>query len=317
MSGMHRICVLGGTGFVGHHLVARLAAEGHYVRVLSRRRERHRDLLVLPTVHVVEADVRDEATLVREFTGMDTVINLVAILNESRRARFRDVHVELPRRILAACRKTGIRRILHMSALNADSGRGSSVYLRTKGEGENAMHAESGIAVTSFRPSVIFGADDHFFNRFATLLRLSPVMFPLAAPNSRFSPIHVDDVVDAYVHALDNRATFGQRYELCGPKSYTLRELVAYTAREIGVKRWIVGLGPGNSRLFARLMEFIPGKPLSRDNLASLQQDSVCKGPVAEVLGIDPVSIEEVVPTYLQPRKSRVKYYRYRQRARR
>ncbi len=317
MTDKHRICVLGGTGFVGRHLVARLAAEGHYVKVLSRRRERHRELLVLPTVHVVEADIRDESTLIRELTGLDTVINLVAILNESRRARFRDIHVELPRRILSACRKVGIHRILHMSALNADSGRGTSVYLRTKGEGENAMHAESGIAVTSFRPSIIFGNDDRFFNRFARLLRLTAGPFPIASPNSKLSPIHVDDVVDAFVHALDNRATFGQRYELCGPKSYTLLQLVEYTADLIGANRWIVGLGPTLSALFARLMEFVPGKPLSRDNLASLQQDSVCKGPIAEVLGVKPISVEEVVPTYLQPRKSRVKYYRYRQNARR
>lgn len=316
MTGKRRICVLGGTGFVGRHLVAKLASEGHYVRVLSRHRERHRELLVLPTVHVVEADIRDEATLIREFTGLDTVVNLVGILNETSKIRFRDVHVELPRRILAACRRTGIRRILHMSALNADSGRGSSVYLRTKGEGENAMHAESGIAVTSFRPSVIFGSDDHFFNRFAALLRM-PGVFPLAAPNSKLSPIHVDDVVEVFARALNSRASFGQRYELCGPQTYTLKQLVEYTAREIGVNRWIIGLGPTTSRLFALLMEFMPGKPLSRDNLASLQKDGVCKGSIADVFGIKLTPIEEAVPTYLRSRTSRIKYYRYRERARR
>ncbi len=317
MPSKRRICVLGGTGFVGRHVVAKLAAEGHYVRVLSRRRERHRDLLVLPTVHVVEADIRDEATLVREFTGLDTVINLVGILNESSKSRFRDVHVELPRRILAACRKVGIRRILHMSAINADSGRGASVYLRTKGEGENAMHAESGIAVTSFRPSVIFGADDQFLNRFANLLKMFPLFFPVAAPNSKMSPIHVDDVAEIFTRAINSRATFGQRYELCGPRAYTLKQLVQYTAGEIGVKRWIVGLGPTTSRLFARLMEWVPGKPFSRDNLASLQKDSVCKNPIAELFRITPTPIEEIAPTYLRPRKSRVKYYRYREHARR
>jgi NADH dehydrogenase len=317
MGGKHRVCVLGGTGFVGRHLIARLAQDGHEIKVLTRRRERHRDLLVLPTVTVVEADVRDEPTLAREFHGMDTIINLVGILNESARTKFRDVHVELPRRIIAACRKSGVKRVLHMSALNADAGRGSSVYLRSKGEGENAMHAESGIAVTTFRPSVIFGPDDAFFNRFADYLRMSFLIFPLASPNARMAPVYVGDVVEAFARALTRRATVGHRYELCGPRAYTLRELVEYTAKQIGVSRRVVGLGPGLSTLFASLLEWMPGKPMSRDNLASLRMDSVCKGEFPAIFAITPTSIESVVPVYLARGNTRRKFYRFREKARR
>ena len=315
MTSKRRICMVGGTGFVGRQLVARLADEGHYVKVLARHRERHRDLLVLPTVHVIEADVRDEATLLREFRTMDVVINLVGILNESGRARFRAIHVELPRRIMAACRKTNIKRLLHMSALSADAGRGASQYLRTKGEGENAMHAESGIAVTSFRPSVIFGPEDDFFNRFARLLKITPYFFPLACPQAKLAPVYIGDVVEAFARALNNRATFGQRYDLCGPSNYSLKQLVEFTAQQMGVNRRVIGLGKGMSSLFATLLEMWPGKPMSRDNLASLRQDSVCKGEFPAVFALTPTSIEAVVPVYLASHNTRKKYLGYRERA--
>lgn len=315
MTSKRRICMVGGTGFVGRQLVARLADEGHYVKVLARHRERHRDLLVLPTVHVIEADVREEATLLREFRGMDVVINLVGILNESGRARFREIHVELPRRIMAVCRKTNIKRLLHMSALSADAGRGASQYLRTKGEGENAMHAESGIAVTSFRPSVIFGSEDDFFNRFARLLKIAPYFFPLACPQAKLAPVYIGDVVEAFARALNNRATFGQRYDLCGPSSYSLKQLVEFTAQQMGIKRCVIGLGKGMSSLFATLLEMVPGKPMSRDNLASLRQDRVCKGEFPAVFALTPASIEAVVPVYLASHNTRKKYLGYRERA--
>ena len=315
MGSKRRICIVGGTGFVGRLLIARLVDEGHYVKVLARRRERHRDLLVLPTVHVIEANVRDEAVLLREFRGMDAVINLVGILNESGRTRFRDMHVELPRRIMAACRKSNIKRLLHMSALHADAGRGASQYLRTKGEGENAMHAESGIAVTSFRPSVIFGPEDDFFNRFVRLLKIAPYFFPLACPQAKLAPVYVGDVVEAFARALNNRATFGQRYDLCGPRSYSLKELVEYAAQQAGLNRCIVGLGKSMSSLFATLLEIVPGKPMSRDNLASLRQDSVCKGEFPAVFALTPASVEAVVPVYLARGTTRKKYPGYRERA--
>ncbi len=230
------ICILGGTGFVGQHLVNRLTHHGYKVRVLTRRRERHRSLIVNPDVTLIEADIFDDSTLAENFSASDAVINLVGILNESGKKGegFQRAHVDLPRKIVAAALATGVRRLLHMSALNADANETASLYLKTKGEGEDLLHdaAGKGLVVTSFRPSVIFGQGDSFFNRFATLLKFSPLLFPLACPNSRFSPVCVDDVSEAVCRSLDD-ATGGERLELCGPDVLTLKELVEYTRRQI------------------------------------------------------------------------------------
>ena len=191
-----RIVVLGGSGFVGSALVARLAAQGDNVVVPVRRRAPARHLILLPTVDVVEADVHDPATLAALVRGADAVVNLVGILNESGRTTFERVHADLTRGTVDACRAGGVRRLLHMSALNADPS-GPSRYLRSKGEAEAAVVA-SGLAWTIFRPSVIFGAGDSFLTLFARLARALPVI-ALAAPDARFQPVHVGDVVTAQV----------------------------------------------------------------------------------------------------------------------
>lgn len=297
----HSICILGGSGFVGGHLAARLAEDRHRVRVLTRHRERNRDLLVLPTLELVEADVHDPETLRRQFADCDTVINLVGILNERGHdgKGFQRAHVELPRKVVEACRAAGVRRLLHMSALGADAAYGHSHYQRSKGEGENLVHGAHDLAVTSFRPSVIFGPGDSFLNRFAGLLRLSPLVFPLACAGARFAPVYVRDVAEAYARAVDDRATFGQRYELCGPQAYTLHELVRYTAQVTGHRRWVLPLGDTPSRWMAGVAEYLPGKPLSRDNYLSMQQANVCGGPFPEVFGFRPTPLESVAPYYL------------------
>lgn len=296
----HTICVLGGTGFVGRHLVTQLAADGHRVKVPSRHRERHRALLVLPTVEVINTTIHDQAALADLFQQCDVVINLVAILNEGRRARFRDVHVELPRRIAAACRLAGVKRLLHMSALNADAAHGASDYLKSKGEGEDLVHAAAGedFQVTSFRPSVIFGPDDHLFNRFATLLKMAPIL-PVPCPNARVAPVYVSDVIHAMASAIDDRRCHGQRYALCGPRSYSMLELVRYTAQVLGVKRHIIPLSKSMSRLQAQVMQALPGKAFTMDNFRSLQVDGVCRGAFPEIFGIVPTAIEGVVPYYV------------------
>ncbi|MHB1241406.1 MAG: complex I NDUFA9 subunit family protein [Gammaproteobacteria bacterium] len=298
-----RIGLLGGTGFVGRHLAARLVEKGYHVRVLSRDPERHRGLKVLPTLELMAADVRDPTALCRGFVGCDAAINLVGILNEGRRGRgFQAVHVDLPRKVLDACGAAGVRRLLHMSALNADPSRGPSHYLRSKGEGEDLTHlaAGQGLQVTSFRPSVIFGPDDGFLNRFAALLEWAPGVFPLACPNARFAPVYIGDVVDAMTIALEDRASVGRRYELCGPHGYTLHQLVAYVARLRGLRRRVVDLGDWSSRLQARVLERMPGKPFSYDNYLSLQADSVCREDGLASLGIEPTPLEAVAPAYLR-----------------
>ena len=314
------ICILGGTGFVGQHLVNRLTHYGYKVRVLTRHRERHRSLIVNPAVTLVEADIYNSDTLAENFSASDAVINLVGILNESGKkgAGFQRAHVDLPRKILAAALASGVRRLLHMSALNADAGETDSLYLKTKGEGEDLLHAAAHerLVVTSFRPSVIFGQGDSFFNRFATLLNFSPPLFPLACPDSRFSPVCVDDVTEAICRSLDD-ATGGERLELCGPDVLTLKELVEYTRQQIGKNCYILGLGDGMSRLQARMLGYFPGKPFSMDNYHSLQKDSVCTNNALPSLGIKPIAIAAVVPRYLAGKSARGHYREFRRQSRR
>jgi NADH dehydrogenase len=228
------------------------------------------------------------------------------------------VHVALPHRIAQTCRNLGVKRLLHMSALNADAKQGASRYLQSKGEGEDLVHAAAGdtLQVTSFRPSVIFGPGDHFFNQFAGLLKTAPGVLPLPCPNARFAPVFVGDVVQAFCTALDNKASYGRRYELCGPRAYTLRELITYTAGVLGVRRLILGLPDSLSRLQAQVMQWLPGKPFTPDNYRSLQVDAVCRGAFPALFDISPASVESVVPYYLGKRDQQSVYDAMRVRAR-
>ncbi len=316
---IRQVCILGGTGFIGRHIANRLAVRNIAARILTRRRERNRELLVLPTVQLVEADAYDEDALVRQFEGVDAVINLVGILNETGSSSFRRAHVELPQKIVNACHRAGVDRLLHMSALGADAEHGPSVYQRTKGEGEQLVLREAGdaLAVTTFRPSVIFGPEDSFFNRFADLLKLSPGVFPLPTPKTRFKPVYVGDVAEAFVQTLADREAFGRSYELCGPEVYTLEELVRYTAEAAGLKRRVLGLGAGMSKLQARVLGLLPGKPYSYDNYLSATVDSICDHDGLAELGIHATGIEAIVPGYLSHRNQRWRYNQFRRMARR
>ena len=318
---VNTICVLGGTGFVGRHLLSRLVAAGYRLRVLTRRRERHRDLLVLPTVQLVEANIHDREALVRELAGCQAAINLVGILNDPSRdgTAMHRVHVELPRKLVDACQASGVRRLLHMSALNADADQGASTYLRTKGEGENLVHEAEGLGmrVTSFRPSVIFGPEDSFVNRFASLLRIAPGVLPLACPDSRFAPVYVGDVAHCFAAAVAEPATFGQRYDLCGPRSYTLHQIVKHIAAVMGLHRWVLGLGDRMSYWQALILQRLPGQLFTVDNYLSLKVPSVCPGPFPALFGIVPAALEAVVPGYLAPRTQRARYHALRSQARR
>ncbi len=312
---MRSICLLGGTGFVGKHLANRLYQMGWQVRVLTRRREQHRDLLVLPTLELVETNVYDQKQLNEQLAGCDAVINLVGILNETGHdgAGFRKAHVEFPQQVISACKANNIKRLLHMSALNAEAKKGKSHYLRTKGEAEDLVHAAEDLHVTSFRPSVIFGEDDSFFNRFAALLRVPSPIFMLPSAYAKFAPVWVNDVVEAMVKTLDHHQHDGQRYNLCGPKVYTLEELVAYTAKLLGLKRDIIPLKETASKWAAFIMERIPGKPYSLDNFHSSLVDSVCgDNNHLSQLGITPQAVETVMPKYLSASTSRELYSNFR-----
>lgn len=311
---INKVCVIGGSGFVGRHVVHLLAAQGLTVRVPSRNRERAKQLLVLPTVDVVQADVHDDGDLNRVLAGMDAVINLAGILHEPHAGDFRRVHVELPRRIIAAVAANSISRLVHMSALNADP-RGPSAYLRTKGEAEKLIR-EARLQTTIFRPSVIFGRDDSFLNLFADLAAALPVLV-LACPNAKFQPVFVEDVARAFVSSLGNPGTFGQSYDLCGPRAYTLRQLVEYVCKTTGHERVIIGLGDRMSYLQALAMEFMPVQLMTRDNYYSMQVDSVCGCDFPSIFGIKPAPIETVAPLYLAEGTPRARYRWFRYKARR
>ena len=314
---IRKVCVLGGTGFVGRHLCCELSRRKLQIRVLTRRRERRRDLIVIPSLELVEADVHSVADLSVQMKGCDAVVNLTGILNERRGPGqdFASVHGELPTKIAEACRYNRIGRMLHMSALGASSD-GPSKYLEYKAEGENAAHrwADQGPNVTSFRPSVLFGTDDDFFNRFATFLTMSPIVFPLACPDARMSPAYVEDVNRVFADSLERKSTYGQRYDLCGPKQYTLQELVEYTAHELGIAARILPLGDTLSRIQARVLEWAPGKPFSHDNYLSLQKDGVCENNGFSEFGIQPTSIECIVPSYIG-HEGKMDFYRDLRRA--
>ena len=298
----HTIAIIGGTGFIGGILAAQLSREGYRLKLLTRARERAKRHIVIPTLDLVEADVHNEAVLCEHLKGAKAVINLTGILNENRTGDFDRVHAELPAKIVSACKSVGVRRLLHMSALKASTD-APSQYLRSKAAGEKAVtDSADALDVTVFRPSVVFGAGDDFFNRFAAITEMVPIALPLACASARFSPVYVGDVADAFVRSLDDKSTYGQGYNLCGPDTFTLAEIVRYTMEQLGIQRSIIPLGAGLSRLQALLMGRMPGKPFSTDNYRSMLVPSTCDGDDLARLGIEATKVDAVVPTYLGKR---------------
>lgn len=308
---INEVCVLGGSGFVGSAIVHKLSAAGYAVKVLSRRRESAKHLFLLPNVQVVECNVLNDSELSMHMQSCDAVINLIGILHETPKATFEAMHHEFPKRIAALCERLGIKRLLHMSALQTSTD-APSAYLRSKALGEAAVMAHSKkINITIFQPSVIFGRGDNFLNLFATVVKVMPVV-ALAKPDARFQPVWVEDVAEAFVNSLGNIDTYGKTYELGGPRVYTMRELVEFVIFVLGKKRKIVGLNDKLSYWQAYAMEKLPIKLMTRDNFYSMQVDSVCKGPIAEELGVKPTAIEVEVPEYLANDTPRAAYDRFR-----
>lgn len=302
-----KVVVFGGNGFIGSHLIGQLAGEGVRVVVPTRRPERAGALAMLPGVQVVAADIGKD-DLVPLLQGADAAINLVGVLH-SRRAKpygpqFRHAHVDIPRRIVAACAAAGVPRYLHMSALGADSD-GPSMYQRSKADGEVAARAEPTVAATIFRPSVVFGPGDNFLNMFAKMQAFLPLV-PLACADAQFQPIYVGDVVRAFINALKDPKTRQQVYALGGPSIYTLAELVRLSGRYAHHQRPVIGLPAALGRLQAAVFELLPGDPLmSRDNLDSMAHDNVIDPAIqaltAATLGIKLTALEAVAPGYLAP----------------
>ena len=320
-----KVLVIGGGGFVGSHLIAALAATGAQVTVPARRRERAKHLTLLPTVEVVEGDVADARSLAAWAAGHDALVNLVGVLH-SRRGRpdergpndygpdFARAHVEIAQAAVTACRTAGVARLLHMSALGADAA-APSEYLRSKGIGEQAVRAAEDLEVTVFRPSVIFGPEDGFLNVFARLAAMLPVL-AVPCPQARFQPVYVGDVARAFLAALDAPASSGQCYDLGGPRTYTLIELVRSVCALTGRRRLVIGLPDWAATLQAWTMERLPVPLLTRDNLRSMQVPSVCAGAPLP-FGLAPTALELVAPNWLARVRPRARYSQLRQRAHR
>ena len=283
-----------GAGFVGRHLARLLCAQGVVVRVPTRSADKARQALAALPVEAVSADVHDVAQLIRLFAGMDAVINLVGILHEQGGQTFQRAHVELPRKVIEAAKIAGVGRLLHMSALNAAPD-GPSAYLRSKGEAETLVQAGS-LQATIFRLSVIFGAGDSFLTLFAKLAKWAPLL-PLACADARFQPVWVENVAQAIMYSLNDAASIGQRYDLCGSQVYCLRELVAFAAACRNRHPLIVPLPDPVAYVQASVMEWLPVKLITRDNFHSMQQDSVCN--CVFPFGITPARMENIAPQYL------------------
>lgn len=295
MLDLNKIVILGGTGFIGSNLAFELSKYTKKITILTRNKEKNKKLLVLPNIEIIQTNVNDELSL-RELTkGADLLINTVGVLNESDNFNsFSSLHVDLVKKISHVVSYNKIARMLHISSLNAGVS-STSNYLRTKGEAEEYLLKETSnfCNVTIFKPSVVFGEDDSFFNRFKKILTYSPV-FPLACPYTKFAPIFINDLVHFMVDSINDRNKFNIAIDLTGPKTYTFYSLIKLTLSFLKIKRIIIPLPNALSKLQAYIFERLPGKMFTIDNYNSLQIDSVSDSGLK-----GSTSIEQVVPKYL------------------
>jgi nucleoside-diphosphate-sugar epimerase len=271
--------LLGGSGFIGKQLAFALANRGYTVTIPCRRPHRNKDLLVHPNIRVIEANVFDSDQLDSLCQNQHAMVNLIGILHERKRDDFRRVHIDFIKTLVDACTRHNIKRFLHLSALGADQGTGTSRYLRSKGEGENLLHTfgQRDLQVTSFQPSVVFGKNDQFINQFAAILKLCFGFFPLACAQSKLAPVYVGDLVEKIVNSIDDKSTHSQRYPVCGPEVFSLKQILELIVKAMDSSCRIVPLGNTASKLQARVLQNLPGKLFTMDNYRSLQTPSVCK----------------------------------------
>jgi uncharacterized protein YbjT (DUF2867 family) len=297
-----RSAVLGGSGFIGRYVVQRLAARGDVIAVGCRRAEGARFLMPQGNVGQIAAlnlEIGDEEVLPAFLAGNEALVNCVGILRESGPQRFDRVHHTGPARLARLAREAGIERFVHISAIGADS-RSTSAYARTKAAGEAAVR-DAFPTVTILRPSVVFGPEDQFFNRFAAMAMISPVLPLIGGGETRFQPVYVGEVADAVVKCLDDPATAGRTYELGGPKIYSFRELIELLLAEIRRKRLLLDLPFGLAAFQARLMAILPNPPLTPDQVELLKRDNVVSSGAMTLaaLGLTPTAVEGILPTYL------------------
>jgi len=298
-----RATVLGGSGFIGRYIVQRLAAKGTVVAVVSRHASDAgflRPLGDVGQIALIDAGLGDEARLVAAVAGADAVICSVGILYERGRQTFDAVHVQGPALLARLAQAAGVKRFVHISALGADVD-SPSAYARSKAEGEAAVRAGFPGA-TILRPSIVFGPEDGFFNRFAVLALYLPALPLIGGGMTRFQPVYVGDVADAAVAALDRHEAPGRIYQLGGPRIYTFKELMELMLREIRRRRALINIPFALARFEAFFLERLPGAILTRDQVKLLERDNVVApgSPGLGDLGITPTAVELVLPTYLE-----------------
>lgn len=297
-----RTAVLGGAGFIGRYVVQRLAARGDVVVVGGRHAENAKFLMtagLVGQIAFVNATIDDEQVLLAFLAGSNAVINCVGILAESGRQTFDRVHYLGPARLARLAREAGVERLVHISAIGADP-RSRSAYARSKAQGEAAVR-DAFPTATILRPSIVFGPEDQFFNRFAAIAMISPVLPVIGGGRTRFQPVYVGDVADAVLKCLEEPATAGRTYELGGPKIYSFRELIEVLLGEIRRKRLLIDLPFGAAAFQARLMSVLPSPPLTPDQVELLRSDNVVSSGALTLaaLGITPTAVEAILPTYL------------------
>ena len=292
--------LFGGAGFIGSELINALSNDNWRITVVTRRPHRHRNLLVVPQLKMVEAgDLSDD--LINDLIGpADTVINLVGILNETRKASFTETHTLLPARIAQQSLQQKARKLIHLSALGG-AVEAPSDYLKSRGHGEAAIQAiaQQGLDCTILRPSIVFGPGDSFSKMFRQMLSMTPLIFPLVAPNARVQPVYVKDVVRCIVHAIDAPIGESGSFDIAGPKAYTLQDMIRLIDEFSGMHHKIIGLGPSLSRLLAFVAQFAPNKPLTPDNLRSLEVVSEVREDTPAPYGIQPTRFEAVAASWL------------------
>jgi uncharacterized protein YbjT (DUF2867 family) len=298
----HRTAVLGGSGFIGRYVVKRLAARGDVVPVGCRNAEAAKFLRTMGDVGQVEplnVAIDDAMVLPAFLAGSSALIDCVGILRERGSQTFERVHHSGPAVLARIARDAGVDRFVHISAIGADP-RSASAYARTKAAGETAVR-DAFPTVTILRPSVVFGPEDQFFNRFAAMAMISPVLPLIGGGETRFQPVYVGDVADAVVRCLDDPGTAGRTYELGGPKVYTFRQILELLLREIRRKRWFIDLPFGVAELQAKLMSVLPNPPLTPDQVELLKRDNVVSpgALTLSTLDIAPTAVEAVLSTYL------------------